>query len=203
MGEMEGEAEKERVFIEGYAAVWNSESKLLSEKDTEFIEIIAPMAFTKALENLPIARMDCVATYDHDRKSLLARTRSGTLQLRQDEVGLFFSFEVPDISGAEDLVTRIERRDIEHCSFIAKYNPRTVKTERRNGVIYRTIVDFDEIRDVSMVVDAAYTSTSVDEISRAISEFEQTEAAKAESDKQLQMAIEAQKQMLNQLISKV
>jgi len=203
MGEMEGEAEKERVFIEGYAAVWNSESKLLSEKDTEFIEIIAPMAFTKALENLPIARMDCVATYDHDRKSLLARTRSGTLQLRQDEIGLFFSFEVPDISGAEDLVKRIERRDIEHCSFIAKYNPKTVKTERRNGVIYRTIVDFDEIRDVSMVVDAAYTSTSVDEIARAISDFEQTEAAKAESDKQLQLAIEAQKQMLNQLISKV
>lgn len=143
-----------------------------------------------------------MATYDHDRKSLLARTRSGTLKLSQDEKGLFFSFEVPDISGAEDLIKRIERRDIENCSFIAKYNPSSVKTERRNGVIYRTIYDFDEIRDVSMVVDAAYTSTSVDEVSRAISDFEQIEADKAESDKRLQVAIEAQKQMFNQIINK-
>lgn len=59
MGEMEGEAEKELVFIEGYAAVWNSESKLLSEKDVQFIEVIAPMAFTKALENLPTTNRLC------------------------------------------------------------------------------------------------------------------------------------------------
>lgn len=192
-------AEVARTFIEGYAAVWMSDSILLTDENGQFIERIAPNAFSTALANLETETFDCVATYNHDRMEPLARTAANTLTLKQDTKGLFFSFEAPTYEMAVKLVERIERKEISACSFVALYNPNSVVEERIGGIVYRTINEFTAIRDVALVVDAAYRATSIEEIERSYSEFVEKENATLLAHRN---AIDSQTTIINNLILK-
>lgn len=87
----------------GLAAPYGSEAKI-----ADFRETIAPGAFTRTLaENRDIL---CLA--DHDPARVLGRTKSGTLQLREDERGLRFELQVPDTSTGRDLRALAERGDL-------------------------------------------------------------------------------------------
>ncbi|MFN8336297.1 MAG: HK97 family phage prohead protease [Cyclobacteriaceae bacterium] len=76
-------------YIEGYAALFIEDSKLIAEycnnKPIAFIERILPGAFDEALES---KSLNVIHTIDHDRTKMVARTASGTLQLSVDEKGL-------------------------------------------------------------------------------------------------------------------
>src|SRR5437763_2025006 len=74
--------------LSGYAVVYNS----LSEDLGGFREKIAPTAFDKNLATNP----DVVCVRDHDPKLLLGRTKSQTLRLQSDQVGLRFDCQLPD-----------------------------------------------------------------------------------------------------------
>lgn len=195
--------ESELTFVEGYAAVWDSDSELISEDGKVFIERISPYAFTKALENLSSGGFDCVATFDHERKTLLARTKSQTLELSQDEKGLKFRFSIPNTQVGRDVAEMISRGDLSQCSFIARYVPSSIEMDRRDdGTLVRTISQFDAIRDVSLVIDPAYSATEVHEAIRGFAEFEEAEEKEKEAKRQLREEIESQKNMLNNLIEK-
>lgn len=95
--------------IEGHAAVFNRLSRNLGG----FVEQIDPAAFDKTLADNPDVR----ALINHDPSHLLGRTRSGTVRLSKDNIGLHYQVDVPDRSDARDLLVSMERGDITQSSF--------------------------------------------------------------------------------------
>lgn len=94
--------------LEGYAAKFNHEARI-----ADFTEIILPGAFTESL----IGSRDVVALVDHDSTKLLARTKTGTLELREDAQGLVFGLTVPDTQAGRDVLALAERGDLGGMSF--------------------------------------------------------------------------------------
>jgi len=186
------------IVIEGYAAIFNSLSKLIAENGKVFYETIKPGAFTKALENLPTAAFDCVATFNHQKSTMLARTKSGTLSLTQDDYGLKFSFVLPDTTAGRDVKVMLDRGDLTQCSFIGTYRPDAVvwaRDEKGNHV--RTVTEFVLLKDVALVIDAAYDATSFGEVVRELQEIEEQEQ-KAQEEEALR-SLEPFKEVLENL----
>lgn len=91
----------------GYAATFGVEARLAG-----FTEVIAPGAFKASL-----AGRDIVALIDHDPARLLARTRSGTLRLEENNKGLRYEIDLPDTQEGRDILTLAERGDLGGLSF--------------------------------------------------------------------------------------
>lgn len=94
--------------LTGYVARFDTEARIDS-----FTEVIRRGAFRASLDS----GADILALADHDPKAVLGRTRTGTLQLREDEHGLAFTLKLPDTQAGRDLVALAERGDIGGCSF--------------------------------------------------------------------------------------
>lgn len=78
-----------------------------------FSETIAAGAFTRTLGE----GRDVLALADHDTAKVLGRTKSGTLQLREERDGLHFALTLPDTTTGRDLRTLAERGDLGGVSF--------------------------------------------------------------------------------------
>ena len=103
------EGEEKAVAIEGYAAVFNSKTS----SGGWFDEVIEPGAFSRSFSD----NGDFRALFNDNWDNVLGRTKSQTLELREDEKGLNFKVELPDTSVARDLTISMERGDINQCSF--------------------------------------------------------------------------------------
>lgn len=94
--------------IEGYFAVFDA----LYELWPGATESVARGAFDGALED------DIRCLVDHDTRLVLGRTKAGTLSLRQDEHGLWFSVLINEQdTDAMNLYHRVQRGDVSGCSF--------------------------------------------------------------------------------------
>jgi HK97 family phage prohead protease len=137
--------------IVGYAAVFDKPSE-----DMGFIEYVRKGAFKKA-----IGKSDARALFNHDTDTLpLGRQSAGTLILREDETGLYYEIIPPDTQSARDLMTSIDRGDVRESSYGF-----TVAVDEwdftNKDFIKRTIIEVEEVFDVSPVVFAAFNDTSV------------------------------------------
>lgn len=144
--ELRAEGEEGRT-IAGYAAVFNSLSQVL----WGFREKIAPGAFADALGD------DVRALWNHDTGIVLGRTKSGTLRLHEDEVGLRIEVDPPESAAA--YLESIKRGDVDQMSF--GFN--TLEddwNEDDQGQIIRTLRKV-KLFEVSPVTFPAYTATSV------------------------------------------
>lgn len=92
----------------GYAARFNTETHI-----ADFREVIRPAAFQQSLAS----GRDILCLRDHDAAVLLGRTKSKTLELREDDQGLYFSLAVPDTQAGRDLLALAERGDLGGMSF--------------------------------------------------------------------------------------
>ena len=91
--------------FEGYAAVFNTESRGL-----DFTEVIQPGAFTRSLTAAQRGEWEVKAYQDHDPKMFLGSTRTGTLKLTEDKLGLKVNLALnKDVSYARDLAANIRR----------------------------------------------------------------------------------------------
>ena len=91
--------------FEGYAAVFNTESRGL-----DFTEVIQPGAFTRSLTAAQRGEWEVKAYQDHDPKMFLGSTRTGTLKLTEDKLGLKVDLALnKDVSYARDLAANIRR----------------------------------------------------------------------------------------------
>lgn len=104
--ELRAQGDSGRTLV-GYAVVFNSPAVI----GADFREIIAPGAFAKSLKG------DVRALRNHDRARVLGRTTSGTLRLREDDVGLAVEIDLPDTSDGRDIATLVERGDLDGMSF--------------------------------------------------------------------------------------
>lgn len=142
-------AKPESRTIEGYAAIFDSETDL-----GWFSEELARGAFDDA------DMTDVVALFNHDPNYPLARTSAGTLSLQVDERGLKYSFEAPDTTIGEDLLKMIRRGDIAQSSFAFTIKNETWD-ERSGKKPKRRIDQVEALYDVSPVTYPAYKETSV------------------------------------------
>lgn len=142
-------ADDDGVKVSGYAAVFNQETDI----GGYFREIILPGAFRKAL-----ADSDVTFLINH-RDLPLARTRSGTLKLSEDNHGLKVESELdgsdPDVAR---IVPKMKRGDLDKMSF----GFRAVKQrwDDTQEPPLRTIEEA-ELFDVSIVTDPAYEGTEI------------------------------------------
>ena len=136
--------------IVGYASVFDSESRDLGQ----FKEIIKPGAFDRAL----VEEHDVRALVDHDPKMILGRSKSGTLRMLVDEVGLRVEIDPPDTSVGRDTIESIRRGDLDSMSF--GFVVRDDQWREDEGQAIREISDLD-LFDVSVVSFPAYEDTSV------------------------------------------
>jgi HK97 family phage prohead protease len=95
--------------LEGYAALFGTEARI----GGGMIETIRTGAFTNTLAT----REDILALVDHDPSRVLARTRSGSLRLKEDAKGLAFSLDLPDTTAGRDVLALAERGDLGGMSF--------------------------------------------------------------------------------------
>jgi len=132
----------------GRAAVFNATADI-----GPFRERIAPGAFSRALAE----GRDVVALVDHEPGALLARTRTGTLRLSEDDRGLAFELDVPDTTLGRDVVALADRGDLGGASF-GFLVPEG--GERFSGGV-RELTEID-LREISVVhAWPAYAATSV------------------------------------------
>lgn len=141
-----------RPKIVGYAAKFDVDS----EEFYGFVERIAPGAFKDAL-----ATSDVRALFNHDANFVLGRTRSGTLVIEEDRVGLRYEITPPDTQQARDLIESIRRGDVSQSSFAFTMSPGGISQweDRPDGTTLRTIVRVAELYDVSPVTYPAYEDT--------------------------------------------
>lgn len=158
-----GDGHETPMALEGYAAKFNSESKDLGG----FTEFVRPGAFKRTLA----AGADVRCLMNHDPNKILGRTKSKTLQLREDTVGLWFHTDLPNTTIARDLHTSVSRGDIDQCSFafsVEKDGQEWKEEKAATGewVIKRYLNDVD-LADVSAVTYPAYEDTVVNARSAA------------------------------------
>ncbi len=130
----------------GYAAVYGVESADLGG----FRERIAPGAFAGVLD----ADVRCLL--NHDPSSVLARSKSGTLRLSDEQRGLRFEADLPDSPLGENVREAVRRGDIDGASFRF-----VVGEESWNGEV-RTVQSVKELQDVTVATYGAYPAASVE-----------------------------------------
>lgn len=136
--------------IDGYFAVFDSIYEI-AEGMTESIE---KGAFTSSMEN------DVRALVNHDSTLVLGRTKAQTLELKQDDHGLWGHVDInPNDTDAMNLYARVQRGDVDQCSFgffIRDEEP--ISSE--NGSVHWTIKDVD-LFEVSCCTFPAYEETNI------------------------------------------
>jgi len=157
-------AEGDTISVSGYAAVFNSETII----GGSYREQIAPGAFADA-----IGRDDVMFLINHDGLPM-ARTKSGTLTLAEDERGLYMSAELdssdPDVRA---IVPKMKRGDLDKMSFA--FSPEVQSWDDSGDMPLRTIRQAS-LYDVSIVTYPAYQDTDIG--LRSLSEFRSAQETK-------------------------
>ncbi len=146
----ETRAEGDDLFIEGYFSVFGGVYELWDGAS----ETIAPGAFRETLDG------DIRALIDHESRLVLGRTTAGTLELREDDVGLWGRVRInPHDQDAMNLYERVRRGDVDQCSF--GFDILDEGTETRAGGEIRWTIRKVKLYEVSVVTFPAYEDTSV------------------------------------------
>ena len=91
--------------FQGYAAVFNTDSRGL-----DFTETILPGAFNRSISAATRGEWEVKAFQDHDPKMFLGSTRTGSLSLSEDKLGLSVDLQLnPEVSYARDLAANLRR----------------------------------------------------------------------------------------------
>ena len=161
------ESEGDDMTLEGYAAVYNSETDL-----GHFREVIKPGAFDDVLDN------DVRALINHDPNLILGRTTNGTLELSVDERGLKYKVKLGDQQYAKDFYESVKRGDISQSSFAFTIDKQSWNEER-------TVRSVDKVRqllDVSPVTYPAYAAATVQARDQQLETEEANAVAEADID---------------------
>lgn len=139
----------EELRIEGYFAVFNSNYQI----DSFMSESIAQGAFSEALGD------DIRALIDHETMYVLGRNKAGTLELREDSHGLWGSILInPNDQDAMNLYHRVQRGDVDQCSFGFDI---LEESEVREGMNVHWTIEKVKLYEVSCCTFPAYAETSI------------------------------------------
>lgn len=149
--ETRNDADSNDLYLEGYFAVFNEIYKVWEGAT----ESIAPGAFDDSVHG------DVRALYNHNDDVILGRTAAGTLELKEDNHGLWGRIKLNrNDTEAMNVYERIKRGDITGCSF--GFNIAEEETEyREDGTVHWTIKKVDPLFEISPTIFPAYEATSV------------------------------------------
>lgn len=140
-----------RPRIGGYAARFGS----FSEDRGGYVAKIAPGFFDRAIRSSADTRL----LVNHDPNLIMGRTKSGTLRLASDAVGLRFEGDLPDTPLALHYAEAIRRGDMSGCSFTC-----TIEIDQwdwSGETPVRTLQQIGELYDVGPVTFPAFSDTNV------------------------------------------
>ena len=139
--------------IVGYASVfYDGTPETEYRMFDDLVERIMSGAFDKTLKSGD----DIRGLFNHDPSLMLGRTAADTLELRQDQTGLWYECDPGDTTVASDVLKHIRRGDVTGSSFGFEVTDQTFRTVDK--------VDIREIRgvrvfDVGPVTFPAYEGT--------------------------------------------
>lgn len=137
------------IKVEGYAAVFDQETDI----GGFFREKIEKGAFSEA-----IGRDDVVFLINHEGLPL-ARTRSGTLELSEDDHGLKIATRLdPEDPDVKSIAGKMKRGDLDKMSFA--FFPEQQEWDESGDIPLRTIKRAS-LYDVSIVTTPAYEGTEI------------------------------------------
>lgn len=163
--------------VVGHAAVFDSWTTIYEGRYYVWREVVRKGAFSRAIAE----GQDVRSLFNHNPDWILGRTASGTLTLREDEVGLLTDTDPTPTQFIADLVVApIGRGDISQMSFAFTTNRTkqvvttvegvtvidlggeriTLRTEGEKTVEERELLDLD-LYDTSPVTYPAYLDTDV------------------------------------------
>lgn len=156
------------LYVEGYAATFNSPTVLYSFDGVDYKEVIDARAFDNA------DMSDVIFNYDHSGK-VMARTRNNTLELSTDSRGLHVRARLDGTTEGRSLYQEIQGGYVDRMSF--QFSVAEDSYDRKTNT--RTILKVKRLYDVSAVSIPAYDDTSI----QARSYFE-AEADKVKAEEQ-------------------
>ena len=141
--------DEDNLTIEGYFAVFDSTYQI----GDLFSESIAPGAFTDTISG------DIRALTNHDTSLVLGRTTAGTLELKEDEHGLWGRILInPKDQDAMNLYSRTQRGDVNQASI--GFMIVDEDEEEHDGHVHWTIRKV-ELFEVSVCTFPAYEETAL------------------------------------------
>jgi len=138
--------------ISGYAIVYYDPNV----KGTEYQ--IGPNTFERIHRSATkdIIRDGILATREHDNKFLLGRSPD-SLTLWEDEKGIGYKIEIDlETTMGRDAFNLVRSKKLQGSSFIGRVN---YNLTREAGKNIANINKFDELREISIVAQPAYTAT--------------------------------------------
>lgn len=140
------------IVISGYAATWDTWYEVAGGPPSGWLESIAPGAVNKSLAEASDVRL----LINHEGLAL-ARVKDGDLELRADDIGLYFRATLDgNRQDARDLALAIESGNVDQCSWAFMVTRQTWNADYTE----RTITEA-KMYDVSVVTYPANPATIV------------------------------------------
>jgi HK97 family phage prohead protease len=148
-------------YIEGYFIRFNEETELWKG----IFEEVDPDSVDESLKN-----NDIRCLFNHDTNIVLGRTGNSTLELKKDSKGIYGRVKInPNDKQAMDIYARIERGDINACSF--GFNIIDEEIQNRDDGTTKFILKKIDLHEVSPVTFPAYPTTSIEARKKDINEY--------------------------------
>ena len=123
-----------------------------------FDEEIMPGAFLNAIKD-----DDVRALIDHNPSLIIGRNKANTLELLEDNIGLFAIIDPPDTTAGKDIITSVERGDVTGQSFSFRVNEENWISGKKRGEGKNDLRQIKDVmlRDVSIVTYPQYKTTDI------------------------------------------
>lgn len=148
-------SDKGDMVVSGYANMTEQYSRELGTVK-RFKEKITRGAFTRAIEN---STRDIDFLAEHDDKTVLASTKNGTLQLEEDENGLYIEARIINTSTGRDWYEMIRSGLITNMSF--GFVSKSDEWKEVGKRMYERTINELELFEVSAVRNPAYTQSTI------------------------------------------
>jgi len=174
-------------LIEGYINKFGQKSQFMG-----FFEQVDSKAFNRTLAQ----GHNIFGMYNHSSDKILGSTKTGSLKLSVDEVGLRFSLQInPNVSYAKDVYELVRSGDVDGCSF-GFYVLEDEWSVQEDGTELRTILDL-ELLECTITPFPAYLDSEASVRSYDQFKNKQLEQQKQEEQRKLkQRQIEIELELL-------
>ena len=151
--EYRADSEGKNKKLKGYSARFGEITDLYW-----FDEEIMPGAFLNAIKD-----DDVRALIDHNPSLIIGRNKANTLELLEDNIGLFAIIDPPDTTAGKDIITSVGRGDVTGQSFSFRVNEENWISGKKRGEGKNDLRQIKDVtlRDVSIVTYPQYKTTDI------------------------------------------